>query len=421
MITHQWYNCYRASWSLAPLVPAAYKHPAKVAFGLADRIYRHLLSQGYVTPGDTVVDPFAGIGGFAFHAMKHGLHFRGVELEPDFVELARQNFELWNGRYAAHFPGWGTAEVVQGDSRRLVETLATAGCVVGSPPYTGKAQEGNTKERDERRLLKMGRGDLVKRLRTEFRDGRYYGRSPGQLGAMKEGQPPAAIVTSPAYADTVNGTGEGPGARHDPIYHKGDNATKKSSDNRYGDSKGQLGNLGAVIGSPPFMDSNVNIGAVGDTPGMRQQIHNSIKRDNSYGVTEGQLGSMPKGGLRPSPAPRDNEELPNDFWTAAQQIVNQCYEVLPSGGVSVWVTGDFVRKGERVFFGKQWLALCESVGFEPLEWITAWKREPGPVQAGIFEDVDYTVDRVSFFRRLANQNNPDNEVVNEDVIILRRP
>lgn len=51
----------------------------------------------------------------------------------------------------------------------------------------------------------------------------------------------------------------------------------------------------AAMKSPPFMENNVNIGAVGDTPAMRQQIHNSQPRNDSYGTTPGQLGAMPHG------------------------------------------------------------------------------------------------------------------------------
>jgi hypothetical protein len=106
------------------------------------------------------------------------------------------------------------------------------------------------------------------------------------------------------------------------------------------------------------------------------------------------------------------------FWTAAAEIVSQCYQLLKPGGYAAWVCGDFVRQGKRVYFGRQWLELCESVGFVGVEWITAWKQEPGPVQAGIFEDKDLSIDRVSFFRRLANKRNPDAAILNEDVIIV---
>lgn len=49
-----WYGCYDGSWSSAPLVPEAYAHPAKCSFALAERIYRHMLAEGWLQPGDTV-------------------------------------------------------------------------------------------------------------------------------------------------------------------------------------------------------------------------------------------------------------------------------------------------------------------------------------------------------------------------------
>jgi len=110
------------------------------------------------------------------------------------------------------------------------------------------------------------------------------------------------------------------------------------------------------------------------------------------------------------------------FWQAARVILDQLYQVLKPGAYASFVCGDFVRKGKRVYFGRQWLALCEAAGFEGVEWITAWKREPGPTQVNFLgDDIDRTKDRVSFFRRLANQKNPDNAVLNEDVIIVRKP
>jgi len=162
----------------------------------------------------------------------------------------------------------------------------------------------------------------------------------------------------------------------------------------------------ASVSSPPFMESNVNIGAVGDTPGMRQQIHNSQPRPDSYGQTPGQLGS----------------ENSNNFWQAARAIVEQVYAVLKPGGAAAFVTGDFVRRGERVEFGRQWLELCEAVGFEPYAWAVAWKTEYKGTQLDIFGgEVERRVDRVSFFRRLANERNPEAAVLNEDVIIVRKP
>jgi DNA modification methylase len=54
--------------------------------------------------------------------------------------------------------------------------------------------------------------------------------------------------------------------------------------------------VAACVGSPPFHDNNVNIGSVGPTVGMRQEISGrSAKRDDAYGKTAGQLGGMKEG------------------------------------------------------------------------------------------------------------------------------
>ena len=49
-----WRGCYDSSWGPF-LVPEAVVHPAKVAHGLAERIYCHMLERGYVKPGGQVV------------------------------------------------------------------------------------------------------------------------------------------------------------------------------------------------------------------------------------------------------------------------------------------------------------------------------------------------------------------------------
>jgi len=58
-----------------------------------------------------------------------------------------------------------------------------------------------------------------------------------------------------------------------------------------------VGECAAIVTSPPFADCNVNIGAVGDTPAMRQQIGESKPRPDSYGTTPGQIGALKSGEL----------------------------------------------------------------------------------------------------------------------------
>lgn len=119
--------------------------------------------------------------------------------------------------------------------------------------------------------------------------------------------------------------------------------------------------------------------------------------------------------------PQGRDGYGDTFWSASRAIVEQVYTALKPGGYAAFVTGDFVRRGQRIHFGEKWLALCQAVGFEPVAWAVAWKTEYNGTQLGIFEDVERRTDRVSFFRRLANERNPDAAILNEDVIIVRRP
>ena len=186
-----WHGCYSEGWG-GHLVSAAFAHPAKVSYKLSERIYDHIVDQGWVKQGDTILDPFGGIAGFGFHAMVNGLNFVGVELEQRFVDLGRENIEMWNKRYSG-LPRWGSAQILEGDSRRLGEIVQGAGCIVSSPPYASdimspahgidwsKAKEGSKNG-------SIARDSLC----------HTYGSTDGQLGAMPAGDF-GAVVSSPPY------------------------------------------------------------------------------------------------------------------------------------------------------------------------------------------------------------------------------
>lgn len=374
----EWFGCYSGTWNQAPLIPEAYAHPAKVAYKLAERIVTHMLDQGYIEAGQCIIDPFAGVAGFAFHTMLAGINFVGVELEEKFVNLARQNIDLWQSRYGEWF-NMGSGVVIQGDSRQLSEVISAADGVIASPPY----------------------------------------------------------------ADVVR-TGEGTGARYDPIYHNGDNAFKKSSQAEYGRTAGNLGNMSsggfdAVIGSPPFASQ---------TPGTAKLSFTTRPDGSAFGAGRSMQNDYAEATVevfneytylspewiehRKETAKKQNNigMLPDEakdpdyptFWGEARKVVEQVYSVLRPGAYTAWTTGDYIRNGHRVEFGRQWMQLCEAVGFTAVEWITAWKVERNGTQLDLWGNGhSRDVERVSFFRRLANERNPKAAILNEDVIILRKP
>ena len=84
--TLDWYNCYRQSWK-GEISPESFAHPAKFSRGLIRRIYAYLLDEGLLQAGDTVLDPFGGIGLGAADAVRYGINWVGIELEQRFVDF----------------------------------------------------------------------------------------------------------------------------------------------------------------------------------------------------------------------------------------------------------------------------------------------------------------------------------------------
>jgi len=231
------------------------------------------------------------------------------------------------------------------------------------------------------------------------------------------------VVSSPPYVQSINANDAANdsearrerriAAGHDmtDAYNRGGPNSTLNQPQAYGTTPGQLGAMPAgVVTSPPFEN-----GLAGqeefdrkraEQPGSSRYGRKSFNgTSETYGSTAGNIGN----------------NTGDTFWSAAQQIVAQCYAILRPGGYAAFVTGDFVRNKKRVPFGEQWLALCESAGFEPVLWATAWKSESHGEQLDIFGDGhEQGKTKVSFFRRLANQNNPDTAIVNEDVIFVRK-
>lgn len=502
-----WTGCYDNGWK-GLITDAAFAHPAKFAHGLIRRIYQHLLDEGAVQPGDTIIDPFGGVALGGLYAMQNGLHWVGCELEQKFVDLGNENIALWNSRFAAHFPRWGSARLLQGDSRRLAEVVSAAGCVVGSPPYInqelGQASDGNIELHEARRVESRryagnpnnlgsmppgtppaglvtsppfagntgGRGEASRNGIDAALFDRHGGGMKGGTGAdpanldnLPMGQPPAAVVSSPPYIDSLNSEKNGidwskvkkdyPGRE----MHEGrvEMMEQHHNERRYGVTDGQLGALPpgtieAVISSPPFA------GSVGsDDPAKRGGLLMSdpkragdVNLTGSYGTTPGQLGGMATGDVAAvvgSPpyegsiisgggdgidwdkvktgtkrtvgrgaiadgygesAGQIGIETGETFWSAARLIVEQCAMLLPPGAPAVWVVKNYIKDGREVDFTGQWQALCEACGFETVHIHRAWLiKNQGAKQATMDGDsVSKEVARKSFFRRLHERKNP---------------
>jgi hypothetical protein len=286
--------------------------------------------------------------------------------------------------------------------------------VISSPPYAGSINSSQTGIDWD----KGGRPDRTKesdaRKNPMTTDALEYGKSPGQLGGMTEGDLDS-IVSSPPYAGSLD---HAPGNKNwveEPTENQAKHGNRGYSANilnndGYGTSEGNLGNMPeGIVSSPPYEDSEQS--RDGDFVMESTKVNPSPRKLDTRTYFPVELSEENMGA-----------QAGTTFWAAAAQIVAQCYQVLKPGGYAAWITGDFVRNKQRVEFGRQWLALCESVGFVPVEHIVCWKVEPGPTQVHMFDDdVNLTKSRVSFFRRLANKKNPDAAIESEDIWIVRKP
>jgi hypothetical protein len=459
--TDEWNGCYDNRWK-GLIIDGAFSHPAKFAHGLIRKIYQHAKEEGWLKSGDVVVDPFGGVGLGALYANKAGINWVGLELEQKFVNLGRQNIALWQQQFGIHWPDWGEAVLLQGDSRNLVEVLAAgAEMVLGSPPYIKSVHDGNGID------IKKFSGNSPGPNSQATAGG--YGQSSAQLANLPEGSP-QAVITSPPFAGNSGGRGEasrqgidaelfdrhsggmvngmGETERNLGSLKPGDfdimeidlsmwtpceDTKQESADGNGEDQLGAMpeGDIQATIGSPPFAES---VGS--DDPDRRGGLFRDPKRrgdvnlTGTYGETEGQLGGMPAGVISSPPFEQSNaiqgnqqrgggkrlnepgdrfvgssenigKESGETFWSAALTIVQQCYQILPPGGHAIWVVKDFVRNGERVEFSEQWRGLCESVGFRMCHIHRAMLVKNNGAQTSFDGDtIENVTERKSFFRRL---------------------
>jgi len=308
--TADWYGLYREGWG-KEIVPEAYAHPAKFARALIRRIYDHLAERGYLKAGDVVADPFGGVALGALDAMRLGCTWLGVELEQKFVDLGQQNIELWESRYRPLWPDtWGTAILLQGDSRELGQVVGqVVGCVVSSPPYAETPVAGydgsmGDKWRETGQTPRQRSGG---KLPAE----QYNTDNPGNLGNMKASDVGlAAVVSSPPYIGTAvekNSSGIDKGKQWKTYLAQGGSMKleafieqQERHSQGYGQSPGQLGAMRegshaqAIVASPPFAEAQTGGGIAKDgTPGQRG-CHETIAPAGyqNQGSTPGNLATL---------------------------------------------------------------------------------------------------------------------------------
>lgn len=318
LIVDEWRGLYSESWKTAwrPNLPRATKnrgmicddafsHPAKFSRALIRQIYDHVVEEGWAMKGSSVIDPFGGVALGGFDAMRLGLNWTGCELEQKFVELGGKNIALWNERFS-RMPNWGTARLIQGDSRKLAEVLRDdVDACISSPPYV-LARQDTTKVPPT--LGHIYGEDEQERI-AALSDHRY-GESAGQLGAMKEGDH-SIVISSPPYARSLMPDMNDPEkyAASEARYREAHPERKrpKGAAMVYGNTKGNLGHMpegkvddamakALAVTSPPYnppMSQDHN----GTRGGKRGTTPSEKGAFVKYGNSDGQLEGMSMDGF----------------------------------------------------------------------------------------------------------------------------
>lgn len=400
----RWHGCYDSGWN-GLIVAEAFAHPAKMARGLVARIFDELFALGALERGDTVCDPFGGIGTTAIEGASRGVQVVCCELEPKFVALAQQNFELHRRDWEAM--GRPQPRIVQGDSRRLREHVGPvlAECVLSSPPYAESLTPGNRNDSHEHRQDLATRAGHGKLGGGQLAHGARYSFTPENIGNLPAGEVDA-VVSSPPFTQGyaggggINKTGYGP-----------DGADKVGARTYQGTGAERvegnletlaLGEVDAVVSSPPCeknveghmradkWKSSADFLSAGRGHGCSDEARLAqLERDKgkTYGDSDGQLW----------------QQQGETFWTAAAQIVAEAFAILKPGGVAVWVVKAFVRNKQIVDFPGDWRKLCEHAGFVTVREVHAMLVAE-TTHNDLFDGERTTKrERKSFFRRLAEK------------------
>jgi DNA modification methylase len=141
------------------------QHPAPFSFTDVGRLVRFFTKRG-----QTVLDPFVGVGSTLKACAIDGRNGIGIELNPTFAELCRKRLDV---EVRDMFSSVSNQQIMEGDARELVARIPdeSVDFVVTSPPYWSILKKVDHKVRQER---------IEKGL------ARHYGDDPRDLGKIDD-------------------------------------------------------------------------------------------------------------------------------------------------------------------------------------------------------------------------------------------
>ena len=367
-------------------VPGAYAHPAK------GNLYLWLeMTERYTKPGDTLLDPMAGVGSSLVAALM-GRNVVCVELEPHFIAPMRASWEKMRQNPMLGYE-LGKVLILRGDARAL--PIASADAIVTSPPWAGTTG---------------GKGEAT-------RNNPIFNGDPGlferHLGGMVGGYTrPDAIVTSPPFQDVTQST---------------DSGFLDKLELRRGGSRFQGGNRtgytrpDAIVTSPPYEEAHQGgedphpermAGSESGLASVRYTRPDAIITSPPYDnrladkYDDGDKARMQYFLAGAESAGNIGNLRGNAYWTAMFKTYQECHRVLRPGGLMCLVLKGFTRDGKYVDLPAQTSELVQSLGFMPFDH---WRRE---------------LYNLSFWRILQKRRDPegfDDRLNYEEVHAFKKP
>lgn len=147
------------------------RHPAKFPETLAQEFIEFFTQRGQV-----VLDPMAGTGSALVAALRAGRHSYGIELNPEYAEVARQILSEEALSIGETVKGLA-AEIITGDARFLREyiqqyQIPDIDYVITSPPYWD--------------MLHARGAETQKKRRSASELDVFYSQDPGDLGNITQ-------------------------------------------------------------------------------------------------------------------------------------------------------------------------------------------------------------------------------------------
>ena len=162
-----WHGCYNTFRDWRKYVtPESFAHPAKMAPGLCDTIFKHLKKLELLKEDSVVCDFMSGIGSTNIMAALHGYESISVELEPHFIEM--QTGYDCDGKTAV----------------KTVSTKAICGETKEHPPHTVSIPKYNI-EKDEYDYVNI-ECDGIPQVKDVYKCGKNEPHDPHHISGNRE-------------------------------------------------------------------------------------------------------------------------------------------------------------------------------------------------------------------------------------------